>query len=112
MKNQRTFFSFFLTLCIVGLSYAQSSAVSGTVSDADGPLPGATVVVKGTNTGVTTDFDGNFSIQAAGDDILVVSYVGFESQQVGVSNQTNISVVLSSSNELDEVIITCSRANR
>ena len=42
MKNQRTFFSFFLTLCIVGLSYAQSSAVSGTVSDADGPLPGAT----------------------------------------------------------------------
>jgi len=106
MKNQRTFFSFFLTLCIVGLSYAQSSAVSGTVSDADGPLPGATVVVKGTNTGVTTDFDGNFSIQAAGDDILVVSYVGFESQEVGVSNQTNISVVLSSSNELDEVIIT------
>ena len=52
----------------------------GTVSDADGPLPGATVVVKGTNTGVTTDFDGNFSIQAAGDDTLVVSYVGFQSQ--------------------------------
>ena len=106
MKNQLTFFSFFLTLCIVGLSYAQSGSVSGTVSDSDGPLPGATVVVKGTNTGVTTDFDGNFSIQASGDDVLVVSYVGFESQEVGVSNQTNISVVLSSSNELDEVIIT------
>ncbi|MAH59260.1 MAG: SusC/RagA family TonB-linked outer membrane protein, partial [Flavobacteriaceae bacterium] len=106
MKNQKTFFSFFLTICIVGLSFAQSSNVSGTVSDADGPLPGATVVVKGTNTGVTTDFDGNFSIQAAGDDVLVVSYVGFESQEVGVSNQTSISVVLSSSNELDEVIIT------
>jgi len=106
MKNQRTFFSFFLTICIVGLSFAQSGTVSGTVSDADGPLPGATVVVKGTNTGVTTDFDGNFSIQAAGDDVLVVSYVGFESQEVGVSNQTSISVVLSSSNELDEVIIT------
>ena len=94
MKNQKTFFSFFLTICIVGLSFAQSSNVSGTVSDADGPLPGATVVVKGTNTGVTTDFDGNFSIQAAGDDVLVVSYVGFESQEVGVANQTNISVVL------------------
>jgi iron complex outermembrane receptor protein len=106
MKNQITFFSFFLTICIVGLSFAQSGTVSGTVSDADGPLPGATVVVKGTNTGVTTDFDGNFSIQAAGDDVLVVSYVGFQSQEVGVSNQTNISVVLSSSNELDEVIIT------
>ncbi len=106
MKNQRTFFSFFLTICIVALSFAQSDTVSGTVSDADGPLPGATVVVKGTNSGVTTDFDGNFSIQAAGDDVLVVSYVGFESQEVGVSNQTSISVVLSSSNELDEVIIT------
>ncbi|HBO57517.1 MAG TPA: SusC/RagA family TonB-linked outer membrane protein, partial [Opitutae bacterium] len=106
MKNQRTFFSFFLTICIVALSFAQSDTVSGTVSDADGPLPGATVVVKGTNSGVTTDFDGNFSIQAAGDDVLVVSYVGFESQEVGVSNQASISVVLSSSNELDEVIIT------
>ena len=106
MKNQKTFFSFFLTICIVGLSFAQSSNVSGTVSDADGPLPGATVVVKGTNTGVTTDFDGNFSIQAAGDDTLVVSYVGFQSQEVAVANQTNISVVLNSNNELDEVVLT------
>ena len=106
MKNQKTFFSFFLTICIVGLSFAQSGNVSGTVSDADGPLPGATVVVKGTNTGVTTDFDGNFSIQAAGDDTLVVSYVGFQSQEVAVANQTNISVVLNSNNELDEVVLT------
>ena len=77
-------------MLFVGLSYGQQANVTGTVSDADGPLPGATVVVKGTNTGVTTDFDGNFSIQAAGDDVLVVSYVGFESQEVNVSNQ-NIS---------------------
>ena len=79
--------------------------ISGTVSDADGPLPGATVVVKGTSTGVTTDFDGNFSIQAAGDDTLVVSYVGFQSQEVAVGSQTNISVVLNSNNELDEVVL-------
>lgn len=106
MKNQNRLFSFFFTLCMVGLGYAQSGTVSGTVSDADGPLPGATVVVKGTNTGVTTDFDGNFSIQASGDDILVVSYVGFDQQEVSVANQSNISVVLSSSNELDEVVLT------
>ena len=43
---------------------AQQS-VSGTVTTADGPLPGATIVVKGTNTGTTTDFDGNFSIEAS-----------------------------------------------
>ena len=106
MKNQKNLFSFLLSMLFVGLSYGQQANVTGTVSDADGPLPGATVVVKGTNTGVTTDFDGNFSIQAAGDDVLVVSYVGFESQEVNVSNQNNIMVVLNSSNELDEVIIT------
>ena len=50
--------------------YAQS--VSGVVTSEDGPLPGATVVVKGTNDGTTTDFDGNFTINAGADDVLVV----------------------------------------
>jgi hypothetical protein len=45
--------------------------VTGTVSDEDGPLPGASVVVKGTTTGVSTDFDGNFTIEASADDTLM-----------------------------------------
>ena len=54
--------------------------VTGNVSSADGPLPGATVAVKASATGTTTDFDGNFSIAVADQDVLVVSYVGFATQ--------------------------------
>ncbi|MFQ3335994.1 MAG: hypothetical protein ACI94N_001351, partial [Candidatus Arcticimaribacter sp.] len=78
-KNQ---FKGFLSalLFFVGLGmYAQS--VSGTVTSEDGPLPGATIVVKGTTNGVTTDFDGNFSIAASADAVLEVSFVGFTTQE-------------------------------
>ena len=60
MKNMYAKTLLLLLLSIGGVAYAQS--VSGTVSSEDGPLPGATVVVKGTNNGTTTDFDGNFTI--------------------------------------------------
>lgn len=107
MKNHKTILSLVLALFIVGLSFAQQGTVSGTVSDADGaPLPGATVVIKGTTTGVTTDFDGNFTIQAAADAVLVASFVGFASQEIPVSNQSNITFVLSTDNLLDEVVLT------
>ncbi|MEK9782903.1 MAG: carboxypeptidase-like regulatory domain-containing protein, partial [Flavobacteriales bacterium] len=84
--------------------YAQT--VNGTVSSEDGPLPGATVVVQGTSAGTTTDFDGNFSIQAGADDVLVVSFVGFASQEVAVAGQDQITVTLVADNELEEVVIT------
>ena len=70
-------------------------------------LPGATIVVKGTNNGTTADFDGNFSINATADDILVVSFVGFASQEVeAVNGQDQISVYLQADNELEEVVVT------
>jgi iron complex outermembrane receptor protein len=54
--------------------------ITGTVTDADGvPLPGATIVVQGTNEGTTTDFDGNYSIAASQGDVLSVSFVGHHS---------------------------------
>ena len=90
-------------LVSVGI-YAQS--VSGLVTSEDGPLPGATVLVKGTNEGTTTDFDGNFTINAGANDVLVVSFVGFVSQEVSVAGQDNITVNLVSDSELDEVIVT------
>ena len=94
----KAFLSAFLLLVSVGM-YAQS--VSGTVSSEDGPLPGATVVVKGTSNGTTTDFDGNFTIAADAEAVLVVSFVGFTSQEVPVDGQDQISVILSEGNELD-----------
>ena len=66
------------------LSFAQKT-VTGVVSDPDGlPLPGATVIVQGTTTGVTTDFDGNFSINVSEGQTLEFSFVGYETAAVAV----------------------------
>jgi hypothetical protein len=74
-----------VALLCFGMTEAQT--VSGTVSDNQGPLPGATVVVKGTATGTTADFDGNYSISASAGDVLVFSYVGYTAQEITVGNQ-------------------------
>ena len=94
--------------CLVFLlgAKAQAQTVSGLVTSDDGPLPGATIVIKGTNNGATADFDGNFSINASEDDILVVSFVGFASQEVAVNGQDQITVYLQTDNELEEVVVT------
>lgn len=87
-------------------SFAQKS-VSGTVSDSAGvPLPGATVVVDGTSNGVTTDFDGVYSIMANEGDILSVSYVGFTTQKVTVGASATLNVTLTADNALEEVVVT------
>jgi TonB-linked SusC/RagA family outer membrane protein len=79
--------------------------ITGNVSDSDGqPLPGATVVIKGTNTATSADFDGNYAIAAKNGDVIVVSFVGFKAVEVEVASAT-INVTLESSNELDEVIV-------
>jgi len=87
-------------------SFAQKS-VSGTVSDSAGvPLPGATVVVDGTSKGVTTDFDGVYSIMANEGDVLSVSYVGFTTQKVTVGASATLNVTLAADNALEEVVVT------
>ena len=83
------------------LAIAQGT-ISGNITDDEGvPLPGATVLVQGTNNGTTTDFDGNFSIQANVGDLINISYVGYESINQTVNNQDSISVSLSPANELE-----------
>ena len=104
----RTKFNGILTLflaLIVQISFAQERTISGTVSDESGPLPGVTILKKGTTQGTETDFDGNYSIQAKTGDILVFSFVGMKSTErtVGTSNQ--ITVVLEGDNILDEVVV-------
>lgn len=92
---------FFLSCTIM----AQAQTVTGTVSADDGPLPGASVVVKGTTRGVSTDFDGNYSIEAGADDTLQFSYIGYATKEIPVNNQIQINVVLEAGNALDEVVV-------
>ena len=81
--------------------------ITGVVSDNEGlPLPGATILVEGTSTGVTTDFDGNFSINAEEGDTLNISYVGYQSQSIVVGDQDTLSISLELGNELEEVVVT------
>ena len=86
--------------------FSQQS-INGTVSDSAGvPIPGATVLVLDTNNGVTTDFDGNYSIMASEGDVLSVSYVGYAAQTVTVGTSTTINVTLNLDNTLEEVVVT------
>ena len=75
-------------LLAVGLMSAQQT-IQGSVSDDTGPLPGVSVLEKGTSNGVVSDFDGNFLITVANSDAtLVFSYVGFETQEVSASSDS------------------------
>lgn len=92
----------------VQITFAQERTITGTVVDEDGlPLPGVTVLIKGTNTGTQTDFDGNYSIGADQGDILVYSFVGMETAEYTVENVDTIDVTLTTdSAQLDEVVVT------
>lgn len=86
---------------------APQSTISGTITDADGiPLPGATVVVKGTTTGTVADFDGNYSIEANRGDVLIFSFTGYTPKEMTVGSSTTIDVSLAEGVSLDEVIVT------
>jgi len=99
--------SFILLGALLCFSMVEAQEVSGTVSDASGPLPGASVVVKGTTNGTQTDFDGNYSLSNVDSNAtLVVSYIGFATQEVAVNGQTTINVtLLEDAQALDEVVI-------
>lgn len=91
----------------------QAGRVSGTVTDRNGnPLIGASVMVKGTHTGVVTDINGKFSIAAKEGQTLEISYVGYSKQSVRVGSHSNYDVTLSSSTNLDEVVVTAMGVSR
>lgn len=83
------------------------SVITGTVADSSGsPLSGVSVQKKGTKTGTTSNAQGVYTISAAGTDVLVFSYVGYETQQVSVNNRTNITVsLISASSQLTDVVV-------
>ncbi|WP_422351167.1 TonB-dependent receptor [Flagellimonas sp.] len=83
-------------------------SVSGTVTDVDGqPLPGASIIEQGTTNGVSSDFDGNYTIEVSTSDaVLEVSYLGFSTQQIAVSGQSTVNVQLQpDAGKLAEVVI-------
>jgi len=107
----KTKFSGILTLLlafVVQLTFAQEKTISGTVSDNSGlPLPGTTVIISGTSTGASTDFDGNYSITANQGATLVFSFVGYRTQQVAVGASNTIDVIMQEDAALlDEVVVT------
>ena len=96
-------------LALVSINFA-TSQVTGKVSGSDGtPIAGVNVVEKGTSNGAISDFDGNYQISAASNATLVFSYVGYETQEVAVANQTVVNVTLQDGSSLDEVILVGSR---
>ena len=86
---------------------AGQKVVSGTVVDENGvPVPGASVLVKGTTNGVSTDLDGNFSFTVPDNAVLEISSIGFEGQEISVAGKSNVSVTIKTDSELlDDVVI-------
>src|SRR6056297_3953071 len=96
---------FIVALLFLGTIQAQT--ITGTVSDATGPLPGANVLVKNTTNGTQTDFDGNYTITADSDATLLFSYIGYKSVTIPVNGQSSINVTLEEdASKLDEVVVT------
>ncbi len=106
----KTKFSGILTLLlvlIVQMTFAQEKTISGTVADDTGlPLPGVNIIIKGTNTGTQSDFDGNYSIDAAAGQTLIYSYVGFETQEIAIGASNKMNVAMQAGSVLDEVVVT------
>ncbi len=107
-KRNFPFLMLFFFSMGIGTLFAQQE-VTGIVKDNTGNvLPGVSVVLKGTVRGVTTDFDGNYSINVPDEaSVLLFSYLGMSTQEITVGNRSTIDVTLDdSSQELDEVVVT------
>lgn len=95
-------------LCLLPLwAYAQSITVKGTVKDNTGePVIGASVVQKGTSNGIVTDIDGNFSLNVPSNSTIVVSFIGYKTQEIPVAGKKQINVTMKEDTEmLDEVVV-------
>src|SRR5680860_1248689 len=109
MLKNRHFLTFLLFFGVILFSAAiAQTTVTGTVSDVSGePLPGVSVVIAGTTVGVSTDFDGLYSIETeSADAVLVFSYIGFLKQEVPVGGQSTIDVQMKEDvQNLEEVVV-------
>ena len=93
MKKRVTFLIVLLMVSIFHI-YAQQQNISGTVIDKNlnEPVIGASIQIKGTTNGTITDLDGKFSINASKDDILVISYIGYTTQEIKLTGQSSLKI--------------------
>lgn len=96
----------FVAVAIGTTASAQSKNVTGTVSDASGPLIGVNVMVKGTSIGAITDLDGHYSLEVPQNAILVFKYIGYEPIEKAVGNQSILNIQMAEdSQQLDEIVV-------
>jgi len=99
-------FCFLILMFAISLHSSAQTKVTGTVSDANGPIPGANVNLKGTKNGVSTSFDGTYSIDVPSNGILVFSFIGLKNKEIAVNGQTQINVKLQEdAGQLKEVVV-------
>lgn len=100
--------SLLLSVWLLSLFTLSAQQIQGNITDTEGEaLIGASILVKGTATGTVTDLDGNFSIDAESDDVLVVSYTGYRSEEIEVGNRSTIDVIMEADvASLSEVVVT------
>ena len=104
----RRLFGLLFLLCFLPLTvWAQSLAIKGVVYDSTGePIIGASVLEKGTTNGIITDLDGNFSLQVKKGAVLVVSFIGYKTQEVVVNSVQSLKItLLEDAKALDEVVV-------
>ena len=109
MSNKLILFRlvFLVFILLTSISHGQDKNIEGIVSDNSGvPLPGVTVILKGTNFGTSTDFDGNFNLTVNTGEIIVFSYVGFKTKEVQIGNSNTYNIILEEeSTALDEIVV-------
>ena len=104
MKHSKRIILSFVTLLLSTLAYAQQE-ITGTVTDALGPVIGATVLEKGTSNGTVTDFDGNFKLKVQAGKTLVFSYIGYDAVEMPAKDGMAV-VMKENARELQEVVVT------
>lgn len=106
LRIYRTILTLLVGLFLSAGAYAQQISVRGIVKDQMGePVIGANVLVKGTSNGVITDIDGKFALSAAKNDILIISFVGFMSQEIPVTGKDLMVTLKEDTGLLDEVVV-------
>src|SRR5690554_1669584 len=93
-------------LCLPAFAFQQQQLVTGTVTDAQGALPGVSITIKGTTNATLSDENGYYSVKANQGDVLVFSFIGYKTAEIPVNDQLIIDVVLEQDTTLlDEIII-------
>jgi TonB-dependent starch-binding outer membrane protein SusC len=105
-KTKNTLCLLLLILLSIGQLTAQTNSVSGTVLDGEEPLVGAAVLEKGTNNGTITDIDGKFTLSiTSGRAVLLISYVGYKTQEVSVNNLKTLDIKMEAEATLEELVV-------